>query len=76
MRKSPLNGPMTGSQLDAAITAMGFNQSSFGRGIGRPARTIRSWVLEEYPVPTHIATLVRALQRAKIKPEELPEIAR
>jgi DNA-binding transcriptional regulator YiaG len=76
MPKSPLNATMTGEQLDAALAALGFNQSSFARGIGSVPRTVRSWVLGEYAVPTHIATLVRLMQRAKVKPAELPEVAR
>jgi hypothetical protein len=71
MSKPPLNSLMTGAQLDAAITELGFNQSSFGRGLKVAPRTVRSWVLGEYSVPTHIAVLVRAMKRAKIKPEEL-----
>lgn len=67
---------MTGEQLDAALIALGFNQSNFARGIGSSPRTVRSWVLGEYVVPTHIAALVRLMQRAKVKPEELPEVAK
>jgi DNA-binding transcriptional regulator YiaG len=67
-----LNDPMTGAELKAAIAALGFNQSSFGRATGIPARTVRSWVLGEYSVPKYIATLVRVMARAKIKPAQLP----
>ncbi|MET4628415.1 DNA-binding transcriptional regulator YiaG [Bradyrhizobium sp. I1.8.5] len=74
--KDQLNAPMTGAQLDAALIALGFNQSSFARAIGSAPRSVRSWVLGEYVVPTHIAMLVRLMKRANVKPEELPEVSR
>jgi DNA-binding transcriptional regulator YiaG len=68
----PLNEPMDGAALDAAITKLGFNQSSFGRALSIAPRTVRSWVLGEYAVPIHIATLVRVMAKAKITPEQMP----
>ena len=71
MSKPLLNAFMNGPQLDAAITELGFNQSSFARALKIAPRTVRSWVLGEYSVPTHIALLVRVMRKAKVKPEQL-----
>ncbi|QOG21364.1 hypothetical protein [Bradyrhizobium sp. SEMIA] len=74
--RNQLNAKMSGEQLNATLIAIGFNQSSFARGLGTNARTVRSWVLGEYPVPTHIAALVRLMLQAKVTPDQLPEVER
>ncbi|MBR0802856.1 hypothetical protein JQ636_04830 [Bradyrhizobium japonicum] len=78
-RKTALNAPMSGAELDAALVKIfGDNrQSAFARAIGSTSRTVRSWIAETYgPVPTHIAILVRLMLQAKVTPEQLPEVER
>lgn len=77
--RKPLNAPMTGAELDAALVKIfGENrQTAFARAIASTPRTVRSWIAETYGlVPTHIAILVRLMERAKVKPDELPEAPR
>ncbi|MDA9539195.1 hypothetical protein ACM41_24135 [Bradyrhizobium sp. CCBAU 21362] len=78
-RKTALNAPMSGAELDEALVKIfGDNrQSAFARAIGSTSRTVRSWVAETYGmVPPHIAILVRLMLQAKVTPEQLPEIER
>lgn len=78
-RKTTLNAPMSGAELDDALTKIfGENrQSAFARAIASTPRTVRSWVAETYgSVPVHIALLVRLMLQAKVTPEQLPEVER
>lgn len=69
--------PMTGAQLDAALTKL-FNGDSqrsrslvFAEIIGCQDRTVRKWFNGEAEVPRHIAMLVNLMLDTNTKPEEL-----
>lgn len=69
--------PMTGVQLDVALTKL-FNGDSqrarsllFAEIVGCQDRTVRKWIAGEADVPRHIAMLVNAMLDYNIKPEEL-----
>jgi DNA-binding transcriptional regulator YiaG len=63
--------PMTAKQFSAALTRLGFTQSSFARAIGVTDRGVRKWISGELPVPRQTVVLVNLMLKTNFSAKDL-----
>ena len=62
---------MNGAELQAALDALGLNQSSVSRLLEIAPRRVRYWIADDRPVPTEVAMLLNLMLDKDVKPEQL-----
>jgi DNA-binding transcriptional regulator YiaG len=63
--------PMSATEFRIGLAVIGHSQAAFGRMLELSPRTVRAWALEETPIPSYAAVILRLLVSKKITVEEV-----